>query len=332
MTTTSAQSTLKTLTDRLLANESSWGERRQAVHDIAELFSSLGIYDIHTNEREIGAAVNLSGGYAISSWGAAMCLLEVKRTYIFIKGIIAAIQSLQRNQPNKPLHILDAGCGPFALLSVLPALYVEKGTAIFHLLDVIPENIAAVKKLITALQLDDFFGDLYIADAIHFKWPKAVPLNMVISETMLNALRKEPQVAITLNLAPQLASGGLFIPENIRVDLYAVNNKLYQQDDRTPYEHFYTTLIQLNKYTQFEDGITKQLAKVKIPEEFDCTQNRFMYYTFIKVFETAVLEYNDSSLNIPCPAIKESQQMGLVGKELFFYYEVTENPSIRWRL
>lgn len=332
--------TLKNLTDCLLDEKSSWGEKRKSVHDIATLFAGLGIYDIQTNDKEIGEAVSLAEGYAISSWGAAMCLLEVKRTMVFVKGIIAGIQSLQQKKVNATLHVLDAGCGPFALLSVLPALYFKPKSVQFHLIDIIPENIEAVKKLIKVLSLEEYFGDLFVADAIHFKWHRKEPLNMVISETMLNALRKEPQVAITLNLSPQLAPGGLFIPENIQVKLYAVNNRLKHSylmsntsdsnNKREVFEKNIGTIMVLNKYTQFDQGLKKQLTTLRLDSELDFSLYKFEYYTFIKVFDNHVLEYNDCSLTLPFSVVRNNLPPFEQGMELSFYYSISEQPGIRY--
>lgn len=331
-------SKLKALTDCLLDENNSWGEKRQVVNEIAALFAGLGIYDIQTNNREIGEAVPLAEGYAISSWGAAMCLLEVKRTMVFVKGIIAAIQTLQHKNTNPPLHILDAGCGPFALLSILPALYFKPGSVQFHLIDIIPENIQAVKKLIKVLSLVEYFGDLFVADAIQFKWQRKEPLNMVISETMLNALRKEPQVAITLNLAPQLAPGGLLIPENIQVNLYAVNNGLKHTHmlsasnslkfNREAFEKNIATIMVLNKDTKFEQGLTKQLSTFRIDCDLDFSLYKFEYYTFIQVFNNQVLEYNDCSLTLPYSVVRNNLPPIEPAMELSFYYNISDQPGI----
>src|SRR5262249_46948528 len=55
--------------------------------------------------------------------------------------------------------------------------------------------------------------------AATYVWPRERSLHLVLVETMQRALEKEPQVAIALNLAPQLCDGGIMVPERIVVDL-----------------------------------------------------------------------------------------------------------------
>jgi hypothetical protein len=54
-------------------------------------------------------------------------------------------------------------------------------------------------------------SDLYKSDASHV-------IHVVVVEAMQAALEKEPQVAITMNLASQLCPGGIFLPERITID------------------------------------------------------------------------------------------------------------------
>ena len=44
-----------------------------------------------------------------------------------------------------------------------------------------------------------------------------MPLHILVIEAMQKALEKEPQVALTLNLARRLPDGGVLIPERIRL-------------------------------------------------------------------------------------------------------------------
>ena len=49
------------------------------------------------------------------------------------------------------------------------------------------------------------------------------PVHVVVAETMQQALTKEPQLAVTAHLAGQLARGGVFIPEAVRVEATATD-------------------------------------------------------------------------------------------------------------
>lgn len=267
---------LKIYTDKLFADDSSWFDIRETLISIAYFFAESETFDIEKDRHQPGGKeILLDTGYAVSSWSAAMCLLEVKRTLVFLQGIIKAIKHLLAKTLQRPLHILDAGCGPFGLLSVIPALYFTPEEIRLHLIDIIPDNIIAVKKLISSLGMQPYFDKIVLADATKFEWDKRTPLNMVLSETMLNALRKEPQLAITLNLSRQLAPEGLFIPEEIDICLVQVDpgkrQKAYMDTDilndqvRNQFEQPIAKIMHLNKATAYSSPNKINLVSVTLP-------------------------------------------------------------------
>jgi hypothetical protein len=159
------------------------------------------------------------GGIALSPMGAADCVDDAIRSARFIKGIYLAIRELQRRFPGEKINILYAGCGPYAtlLLPLLP-LFSDKELAAI-LLDIDPYSVGAVKAVFKDTGLEKFLLGAFLEDAASYKYPEGQRLHLVISETMFRGLIREPQVAITANLAPQLCPSGILIPEEVRIDL-----------------------------------------------------------------------------------------------------------------
>jgi hypothetical protein len=85
-------------------------------------------------------------------------------------------------------------------------------------LDVHARAIESVQAIMAALRLEAANVDCLVCDATQYHSPGHRPLHVVVSETMQRALEKEPQVAILMNTSPQLAAGGLMVPEMIAVD------------------------------------------------------------------------------------------------------------------
>jgi hypothetical protein len=142
----------------------------------------------------------------------------VRRTVVYFRGLYHAIQEAQQRFPGEAIHILYAGCGPFAplCLPLLPLLAEE--AVHFTLLDVHARAIESVESILAALQLKSTKVDCVVCDATQYQNPHHRSLHVVVSETMQRALEKEPQVAILMNTAPQLTAGGLMVPEMISVD------------------------------------------------------------------------------------------------------------------
>lgn len=73
------------------------------------------------------------------------------------------------------------------------------------------------------LGLNEYIASVVQADAAVYRVDS--PAHLMISETMLNGLRREPQVSIMLNPVPQLVAGGLFIPQEIRISAQLLNRR-----------------------------------------------------------------------------------------------------------
>ena len=59
-------------------------------------------------------------GMALGTLWAALCVDDMIRTKMFVKGLIEAVEDIMKKKEG-PVHILYAGTGPFATL-ILPTL------------------------------------------------------------------------------------------------------------------------------------------------------------------------------------------------------------------
>jgi hypothetical protein len=196
------------------------GDRRSeaGVTSLDRLFRDItGLREDTVDPRD-RLATSLWAGSAISPLDAGRCLLDQRRTAVYLRGVYHAIQEAQQRFPREVIHVLYAGCGPFAPLC-LPLLPLLAGQAVhFTLLDVHARAIESVETILAALRLEGVNVDRLVCDATHYQTPDHRPLHVVVSETMQRALEQEPQVAILMNTAPQLTAGGLMVPEMIAVD------------------------------------------------------------------------------------------------------------------
>jgi hypothetical protein len=160
----------------------------------------------------------LDSGLALSPAHAADCLHEYIRTARFVKGSWLALQTLMQQFKGEKIHVLYAGCGPYAtiLLPLLPLLDLTRVRITF--LDIHQHSINRLSALLKHFRLDDDHFAFTCADAVHYTWPHEA-LHLVITETMFKALMDEPHASIASNLAPQITKNGLLIPAEIRIDM-----------------------------------------------------------------------------------------------------------------
>lgn len=188
-----------------------------AVKRLSELFTTIATeatYKLSADNEK-----NIAGGQALSSYHAAVCTDDYLRTCYFIKGTFRALTVLRDKFPGKKIHVLYAGCGPYAtlLLPLLPLFNPDAIDAI--LLDINSSSLQFVDRLLSFLNLNSYAITLTEADATVYKKQPARDIDLFISETMHYALTAEPQVAITKNFIPQLLPHTVCIPNQIHIDM-----------------------------------------------------------------------------------------------------------------
>ena len=163
----------------------------------------------------------LDSGIALSPALAAKCLLDSARTAAFVRGTVSAVREAVRRFAPEPVEVLYAGTGPFAPLALLAMPLLDCRSVRFTLLDVNAGSVRSVAHLGAALGLSPYVRDVVQADATAYRHPSA--LHVVISETMQRTLAEEPFVAILRNLRPQLAPGGILVPERVSIALASID-------------------------------------------------------------------------------------------------------------
>src|SRR4028119_129739 len=169
----------------------------------------------------------LTAGLALSPDLAAQCLLDGPRTAAFVRGSLRAIQEAERRFAPSIIEVLYAGTGPFAPLAFLLMPFLDPAKVRFTLLDVNEASARSVAALVGALGGSGFVREVVCGDATTYQHP--MPLHVVISETMQRTLREEPFVAILRNFRPQLAAGGLVVPERVTIELALLDAESQQR-------------------------------------------------------------------------------------------------------
>ncbi len=300
---------------------------KQSVDALYNVFSR--ITDVSPAQIGVDKDIMLPSGKAISPSAAAHCLLEMKRTAVFLRGIHQAVLQKLNNGADKPVHILYAGTGPYGTL-VIPLLYLFTPDKIqVDLLDINPVSLEALQKLTSKLQLNDYIGSVFCEDATTFALNRNY--DIVISETMLACLKSEPQVAVMQNIIPQLQPEAIFIPEEIRIDAALTNPKmeqdrlLYYEDEPPAFRRIELgNVFTVNKQNL---DIDRMQRTIEIPDEKDFPVLKL--FTTVKVFGDELLSENDSSITLPVNFFDLRKQPAL---HIDFWYVQGEKPHVESRV
>ncbi|HZG52680.1 MAG TPA: hypothetical protein VEZ40_11140 [Pyrinomonadaceae bacterium] len=343
---------LKKIADELLSPQAGDDSLKEAAAGLYSLCSSLtGIdeYSLHADDAE---RTRLPSGEAISPRDAAGCLLDYSRTSKFLRGLSAAIRETQKRFPNTAIEILYAGCGPFAPLAVPLTTRFNSAEINFTLLDVHRRSLDAARHIFQALGKSAFVRDYIQCDAASYRHIAPHVIHVVVVEAMQAALEREPQVAITMNLAPQLCAGGIFLPERITIDgclcdptkefptlpAEAVAADSLPGGDRD------RVRINLGRVLELTAGNCRNLSAagnrdahgatslapklLKVSEEVN-GEFYLMLLTAIDIFGSIALADNESGLT--CPKVLYDAGKVRGGQAIEFEYHLGEKPGFKYR-
>lgn len=259
---------------------------------------------------------NTEQGVAISPVQAAKCLAEPLRSQKFMQGVKNAIND-QIAQKSECINVLYAGTGPYGTL-LLPLLSLLKNNTIkVTLIDIHPENITAISKLVTHLNIEDNIVDIVCVDATKWHNPNNISFDIIISETMTALLKREPQVYIFAHLSQYLNISGVLIPQEISLKAWATNNTQKQ----TLIGEFFRLDINSAKAIKVKD-LSSFSGELLIPQncniEDECTLT-----TDITVYKDLHLVKNECSLNVPKTIMPHDANL-IAGEKIKYEYV---NPS-----
>lgn len=290
--------------------KSRWSELNIAMRVMHQIFADITGIQGAIQNRDEGYETQLESGFALSPGFAADCILDTRRTVKYIRALDGAVQMLQLRHPGTPVHVLYAGCGPFAPFAIALCERYSPKQVQFTVLDIHHQSIAAVQHIVSELKLSGWFRAFVQCDATSYCHGDTNPIHIAITETMHQTVSREPQAAITLNLSQQLVNDGVFIPERITVSAALSDTEkevqyIQRRIDREAIRKVRVDMgpvFELSKDSLFEfsgDGDYLLCAIKKVPEISE-RNAELILSTHIQLFGDICLEELESGITQPC--------------------------------
>lgn len=306
--------------DRLHA---AWG-----LHDLFVALTGQPAADTSDNWSAAFEETVADTGLALSPYYAALCLRDGQRTYAFAEGARRAIRKARDRHPDRPVQVLYAGTGPFAPLAVMQLPHFQSHEVRFTLIDIHDESDQASRQVFAALRAEDMVADRHVADATQWTPPNGRRYDVIISEVMQNALAKEPQLEMTRALAPFLAEGGVFVPEEIRLDLVVVDSSTLFGEVPAPLPppigHAMTLTADTALAFEVDDDVIP-LPAVTVPEDVT-GEDPLVVLTKIRTFDDVVLDIGASGLTMPF--ILHGIPKPQAGQTMTLGYQIGAHPKL----
>jgi hypothetical protein len=258
-----------------------------------------------------------------------MCVDDFARTVQFIRGARAAI--VDAGQPGRAVHVLYAGCGPYAALAIPLMALVPASQAVFTLIDLHPASTTSASSVAASLGFNDRVKAIETIDAMEYQIPADDVPDIILIEMLRATLRSEPQVAVTRHLMAQ-APDALLVPERVTVDLVLVDrSREFDLDgsglerDRVPLGAAFA--IDADAIERWKDNSGDRLpgSDIKLPDAFE-PRYQPMLFTTVRVFTDHALTDYDSALTIPRTLGNDIDARP--GDTLRFSYQLGDQPRL----
>jgi predicted RNA methylase len=333
------RNTLKQIAKVFQEEETNFLTLTEAIKQFKEL--ALAASQINMEGGEERAHLLLENGKAIGTTWAAMCLDDLMRTKIFVKGLFKAIEAV-RERKKGSVNILYAGTGPFATLALPIMAAYESSEVQFTLLEINTISLEAAKKVIKTLAFEEYVKEFVQADATKYVIPEEDNFDIILSETMLRGLINEQQVPISMNLMKQVKEEVILVPEKISLSLALLDSSaLFFKTEETPKSDYMIPLGELFELSKeqialFPALITQIYNKTLFPTKvFELPQNilpnfRYLYIlTEIEVFGGEKLTLNQSGLTTPHKLLNMS---GALGQKIHIHYKIDSVPNFEYEI
>jgi hypothetical protein len=315
------------VTSLLRASASDYSALYSLCNELSDQLAMVSGFEAGSDENR--DHLELASGRAIGPTWAAMCINDIMRTKKFFDGIYFAVNEKLDQVAGRPLHIVYAGTGPFATLA-LPLIFSFSSEQVqLTLLEVNEISYKSLQKTLKILDVEHYVRRTVRTDACQYTLP-AEKIDLLICETLQQALKTEPQVSILLNLVPQLAEDTVLIPQQIRLEAVMVDPGKRMKSKQAEKPETYDQVL-MNIFTLDLES-TRRMAAEGIPGcniSVDAASGeRFpeLYiYTLITIYKNIEILTDESPLTMPWKIKTESRGTGLQGR---FEFRLGADPEM----
>lgn len=284
-------------------------------------------------QRDSHVPSQTPSGAAITPWHAAACMEDRIRTAAFIRGSIQAVDLALERFPHRPLHLVEAGCGPLGTL-VLPLLaHFSRDELEVSLIDLHDEAIQCMALMLDHFGFRDRVRQLICGDVATVSLNSAA--DVVLLEVMNVALYQEPQVEIT-RLLMRNHRGAILVPQSIRIDLAMVNlvREFGEFPPRAHERQFLGTVFELNHESAIElndESGFLPAGRLRIPDD---GSGEFVpcLLTTIQVSDDVKICDYQSQISYPLLLCQGLEAERIRGEEIAFTYRLGTSPGLSWHV